>query len=102
MSRRLSIDLDDTRNCPVADMCGRCGRSDQDDLEVSTFGSMLGVWCQTLCLGCEQEYLDGWAGRASRSLGVLDAMSKVGEHCEHLGINLDQMALAGESSGAGS
>lgn len=74
------VDLDDTSSCPVASMCTTCGTS--DDLAVCTVATLGGVACLTLCEPCEGKPL---------SLRPLDALSRCGQHAEHLGIDVDQM-----------
>ena len=78
-----SADLDDTTRCPAATWCESCNRT--GDLYVVTADSgMGGVLCMTLCGECCERPLP--------QFGVLEAATRVAEHCEHLGIDLDQMA----------
>ena len=80
-----AADLDDTTRCPVATWCESCNRT--EDLYVVTADSgMGGVFCMTLCGECCERPLP--------QFGVLEATTRVAEHCEHLGIDLDQMADA--------
>ena len=80
-----AADLDDTTRCPVATWCESCNRT--EDLYVVTADSgMGGVFCMTLCGACCDLPLP--------QLGVLEAVTRVAEHCGHLGIDLDQMADA--------
>ncbi len=97
-------DVDDTTRCPVATSCESCdrpgvpcweerGSSDESVLWVLTADSgMGGVFCMTLCGECCERPLP--------SFGVLEAATRVADHCEHLGINLDEMARLVESGGA--
>jgi len=81
----VSVDVDDTARCPVATWCESCSRI--GDLYVVTADSgMGGVFCMTLCGECCERPLP--------QFGVLEATTRVAEHCEHLGIDLDQMADA--------
>lgn len=84
------LDLDDTTACPVAENCEGC--ADTDDLAVATAGTTLGVHCLTLCVEC-------CAGPLP-SLALLMALTRVGEHSAHLGIDLDVMAEAIDSEAA--
>jgi hypothetical protein len=80
-----AADLDDTTRCPVATWCESCNRT--EDLYVVTADSgMGGVFCMTLCGECCERPLP--------QFGVLEATTRVAEHCGHLGIDLDQMADA--------
>ncbi|SRR6266540_3181815 len=94
------IDLDDTIRCPILGHCEHCGRV-VADLAVATLGTPLGVYCATLCDQCAEPELQTTKGRTPGGLiGTRppmswgEAASRVGEHCEHLGIDLDQMADA--------
>ncbi len=121
-------DVDDTTGCPVAAECEWCsgfrpdpgssrreywvGRGEglvlpgrgrdgrcrgiprrHGDLYVVTADSgMAGVLCLTLCAECRKRPLP--------AMGVLVAAIRVTEHCEHLGIDLDQMAILAASGRA--
>ena len=86
-----AVDLDDTSRCPVAKWCEACHRI--WDLYIVTANSGLsGVLCMTLCGECTTRPLP--------ALGVLEATTRVAEHCEHLGIDLDQMSVLAESGRA--
>jgi hypothetical protein len=76
--------------CPLAARCEACG-NDQD-LDVATYQTPVGVFCATVCWPC----VDAGNPPPIRSWG--QACERVGEHCQHLGIDLDQMAalLRGE------
>ncbi len=99
----VGVDVDDTSRCPVATLCESCDRpgvpcweergSGESVLWVLTADlGMGGVFCMTLCGECCDLPLP--------SFGVLEAATRVAEHCEHLEINLDEMALLVESGGA--
>lgn len=78
----VDVDLDDTGECPIAESCESC--STTEDLAVGTAGTTLGVYCLTLCGTC--------CARPLPSMDLLDALTRVGRHCQHLGIDLDAMA----------
>jgi hypothetical protein len=81
-----SIDLDATARCPLGHRCESCG-AERDDVAVSTATTPLGVLCLTLCARC--------AGATSAPpVSVATAARLVAQHCEHLGIDLDEMAVA--------
>jgi hypothetical protein len=79
----MATNLDDTSRCPVAMGCESCDEA--EDLDVVTLGTPLGVYCLTLCGTCVA------AGRFPTDL-VSTAMLVV-RHCEHLGLDLDHMAV---------
>jgi hypothetical protein len=85
------VDLDDTTHCPIAGRCEHCGRV-AGELGVATLGTPLGVYCATLCEACADPGALGRPPPPQMSWG--EAAQRVGEHCEHLGIDLDQMAEA--------
>ncbi len=98
-----AVDVDDTSRCPVATLCESCARpgvpcweergSDESVLWVlSAASGMGGVFCMTLCGECCDLPLP--------SFGALEAATRVADHCEHLEINLDEMALLVESGRA--
>jgi hypothetical protein len=74
--------LDNTENCPTAKQCESCGS--EDDVLVRAAQTSLGVLCVSLCEPCEEGELP--------KLNVQRAAIRIGMHCEHLGIDLDQMA----------
>jgi hypothetical protein len=80
------IDVDDTSRCPLGHRCESCG-SEHDDLAVSTATTPLGVLCLTLCPPCA-------AFAEMPRVAVGTAVRLVAQHCEHLGIDLDEMAAA--------
>lgn len=79
-----SIDLFDTSNCPRGSRCERCGDSTAEHV-VATMETPVGVLCLTLCPVCAR------AGEGPR-LKLPTAARLVGDHCMHLGIDVDQMA----------
>jgi hypothetical protein len=80
------IDLDDTTRCPVAANCATCGSP--TDLAVATAETPVGVLCLTLCDGCAA------AGELHRLSSWSAACAAVGEHCAHLGFDVDDAAEA--------
>jgi hypothetical protein len=80
----VSVDLDDTSNCPLGRVCEGCGKSSRRR-RVWTVGSQVGIGCKTLCGPCAR------GGPQSTSAGA--AVLAVMEHCEHLGITGDEMAV---------
>lgn len=79
----MSVDLDDTRSCPVGPACVAC--EGVDGLGVSTLETPVGVLCVTLCDACVD------AGRLP-GLAAATAVGRVLDHCGHLGIDADRMA----------
>jgi hypothetical protein len=79
------IDLDRTDGCPVGARCESCG-TEAGSLAVETASAgRLGVMCLTLCRRCA-------AFDDQIPVSVSTAVRLVGQHCAHLGIDLDQMA----------
>ncbi len=81
----MAINLDDTTRCPVAEICKGCGTA--TGLAVVTMDSPVGVYCLTMCgtcVGAARFPVLRWA-----SLFALVYL-----HCEHLGIDPDDMAAA--------
>ena len=76
--------LGPSRRCPHGRRCETCGATRQ--LEVATYETRVGVFCATVCDPC----ID--AGKAPPVRSWIEAFERVGSHCEHLGIDLDQMA----------
>jgi hypothetical protein len=70
--------------CRRADRCEACGATRQ--LDLATYQTPVGVFCATVCGPC----LDAGKAPPVRSWG--GAIERVGAHCQHLGIDLDQMA----------
>ncbi|MQA63908.1 MAG: hypothetical protein GEU86_21135 [Actinophytocola sp.] len=79
------IDLDDTTSCPLATRCASWRGC--SDLRVCTLMTPIGVLCRTLCADCVNDK------RAPR-LSIRKVTELVIRHCEHLGIDLDEMADA--------
>jgi len=76
--------LDSTTHCPLAEACDTCGGTDH--LAVNTAETPTGgIFCLTLCETCE-------ATNRVRNRSAVEAYGAVADHCEHLGIDLDQMA----------
>lgn len=87
------MNLDDTSGCPRGARCESCGADATAFLAVETASSALGVMCLTLCRRCAayDDLLPVAAGTAARL---------VGQHCAHLGIDLDEMAAELARDGA--
>jgi hypothetical protein len=76
--------LGPSRRCPRAARCQACGAARQ--LDVATYQTPVGVLCATVCRSCVA------AGAAPPIRSWSQACERVSAHCQHLGINLDQMA----------
>lgn len=83
------IDLDYTAHCPTTGQCASCGAN---QATVCTAATPVGVLCMELCDDC----ID--AGTTPR-LGLPSAARAVSAHCEHLGIDLDEMAAITAAEG---
>jgi hypothetical protein len=70
--------------CRRASRCEACGATRA--LEVATYQTPVGVFCATVCTPCVD------ARKAPPVRSWLEAFERVGAHCKHLGIDLDQMA----------
>jgi hypothetical protein len=83
------------RHCPRARRCEACGATRL--LKVATYQTPVGVFCATVCDRCMA------AGNPPPVRSWPGAVERVAGHCEHLGIDLDQMAalLHGEREGDG-
>lgn len=83
----IRVGLDNMENCPRGHRCESCG-IESADLAVCTadLGNM-GVACLTLCVPCADSDI-------VPPITVGTAARLVGQHCQHLGIDLDQMAAA--------
>ena len=79
------LDVDDVTGCPRASSCASCG--DATRLVVRTLTTPVGIACATLCRPCA-------IGRLPRFVSWAAACEAVGEHCEHLGCDVDEMATA--------
>jgi hypothetical protein len=84
-----TIDVDDTSRCPVAAWCDTCAGT--ADLDVCTVETPVGVSCATLCGACVD------SGRLPAFPSWSAAVRAVGEHCEHLSCDVDEMAAALEA-----
>ncbi|WP_103384234.1 hypothetical protein [Pseudonocardia dioxanivorans] len=84
------VDLHDTTGCPLGVRCESCGR-EAADLTVGTADTPLGVLCLTLCSRCAVPNI-------APPIAVGTAVRLAAQHCQHLGITLDEMAAirAGE------
>jgi hypothetical protein len=76
--------LGPSRRCPRADRCEACGTP--RTLEVATYQTPVGVFCATVCWQCMRTDNPP----PVRSWG--QACERVAAHCQHLGVDLDQMA----------
>jgi hypothetical protein len=76
--------LGPSRRCPRAGRCEACGATHY--LDVATYQTQVGVFCATVCDPC----ID--TAKAPPVHSWLEAFERVGTHCEHLGLDLDQMA----------
>lgn len=79
----MSVDLSDTTNCPLGEVCAGC-RLPVPDRRVWTANSQVGVVCLTLCDTCQVF--------GAPAMGLPDAVRAVIRHCEHLGVTVDEMA----------
>ena len=84
MQRSASIDLDETTRCPGGKRCENCLGAER--LAVVTVWCAVGVFCMTLCLAC------GVLSPPDAS-GTSEVTRRVRAHCQHLGIDADQMAV---------
>lgn len=91
-----TLNLDDISNCPLDTTCRECGS--MNDLDVATYSTPLGVFCGTLCAACavagHEQQIPG------HGAGLHVILMLVMEHCEHLGIGIDQMAAVLEAEQA--
>lgn len=78
------MDLYDASRCPVAERCESCGAG--AGLTVATAHTPIGVLCVTLCGDCED------ANKLPPIRAWSVAAERIGDHCVHLGIDLDQAA----------
>ena len=88
-----------SRRCPRGGRCEACGATRH--LEVATYQTQVGVFCATVFDPC----ID--AGNAPPVRSWIEALERVAGHCDHLGIDPDQMGALldrerqGESDGQG-
>jgi hypothetical protein len=85
--------LGPTTRCPLAGRCEACAGT--SELEVATYATPLGVLCATACSPCVDQ------GKAPAVRGWATACERVGAHCEHLGVDLDQMAALRHAEAGG-
>jgi hypothetical protein len=86
------VDLDDTTNCPLWVLCGQCGATMWTArLAVATYETSIGVFCRTMCDRCVA------TSGPRYGMALTEVAYLVMDHCEHLGIDLDQMAAALEA-----
>ena len=81
-----AVNVDDTSRCPVGHRCECCGAAGMK-LIVTTATTPLGVLCLTTCPRCSRS-------TSALPVTVSTAARLVGQHCAHLGIDLDEMAAA--------
>jgi hypothetical protein len=83
--------LGPTVGCPLGSRCAACG--DGQRLELATYQPPVGTFCATVCWPCVA------VGNPPpvRTLG--QAAWRVATHCQHLGINPDQMAALLQAEG---
>jgi hypothetical protein len=76
--------------CPRTGRCEACGTP--RGLEVATYQTVVGVFCATVCWRCLR------VGNPPQVRSCGQACERVADHCQHLGLDLDQMAdlLEGE------
>jgi hypothetical protein len=80
-----AVNLDDVSRCPLGVRCESCG-VERDDLQVCTFElDRIGVACLTMCPRCA-------GSEVVPPVSVGTAVRLVAQHCEHLGVDLDEMA----------
>ncbi len=70
--------------CPLSDRCEVCGSG--HEVDVATYDTPVGVFCATVCGPCVDQ------AKAPPVRGWAQAVERVGAHCGHLGIDVDQMA----------
>jgi hypothetical protein len=92
---KLEPELDDTTRCPIGEACRWCGADTK--LVVSTFDTPSGVLCDTLCRTCRSQ---GRMSEGTWRMSPAEAVLGVLDHCEHLGIDLDEMAAARQAEEA--
>lgn len=87
----MAVDVYDTERCPLGVRCESCG-VEGNDLAVATAETVLGVLCLTLCERCA-------SSDVAPPVSIGTAVRLVGQHCAHLGIDVDQMAAALDEDG---
>lgn len=81
------MNLDDTSQCHVPDVCESCGGGPTAPIAVQT---VLGVYCAGLCPSCVA------ARKPPPARSHTDTAVRVMAHCEHLECTVDEMAQAME------
>jgi hypothetical protein len=76
--------LDNRSGCPRPGVCAECGST--GDVGVVTVDTPVGVYCVSVCGRCED------LSRFGPALGWGGTVERVLAHCEHLGIDPDEMA----------
>jgi hypothetical protein len=76
--------LGPTIGCSLGCCCEACGGGQR--LELATYQTPVGVLCATVCRACVA------VGNPPPVRSWGQACERVGAHCQHLGIDLDQMA----------
>jgi hypothetical protein len=76
--------LGPSARCRRTGWCEACGATCQ--LDVATYQTPVGVFCATVCDRCDA------AGTAPPVPSWGQAVWRVGAHCQHLGLDVDQMA----------
>jgi hypothetical protein len=86
----VTVNLDDTSSCPMGVRCESCG-VERSNLRVCTATlRRIGVACLTLCPRCA-------GSGVVPPVSVATAVRLTAQHCLHLGITIDEMAVALES-----
>lgn len=85
MTLPTDVDLDDTHRCPRGIVCQSCGYETSHPT-VTTVTTMLGVYCVTVCPRDLRE------GNPPPAIAASSVVRLVLAHCEHLGIDPDDMA----------
>lgn len=80
----MATDLFDVSCCPRGHRCESCGAVDEH-LEVATADTPLGILCLTVCARCA-------SARMAPPVSVSTANRLVLQHCQHLGITIEEMA----------
>jgi hypothetical protein len=83
--------LSPTVGCSLGGRCEACGGGQR--LKLTTYQTPVGVLCATVCGRCVA------AGNPPPVCSWGQACQRVGEHCQHLGIDLDQMAALLQAEG---
>jgi hypothetical protein len=81
--KAASDPLGPTVGCPLGRRCEACGSGQR--LAMATYQTPVGVLCATVCRACIA------TGTAPPIRSWVQACERVAAHCQHLGIDLDQM-----------